>query len=248
MNNGKTYRLRPELFEDEKSRLLRGFYSAFLMAIVAALLLASRGLKIVPGPQLLVALSVITVSVVFTVSIAFWSIFRSLRLRHAAWHSFELTLTPDAVDRRLSDHDDFVLRRAEVIGFDETAGRGFFIKTADRHRYIYVPAALEDYDGLKRELAEWRPFPPARTREPIWRSPFFVGASCLAAWSVLWYSQSKQYVLSAAFVLLVFLGATFVGVLRSPRSSKTVRRTSWIYLAVAVLALVRIYAMFRPGE
>lgn len=248
MENAKTYRLRPELFEDEKSRLLRGFYFAFLMALVAALLLALRGLKIVPGPPLLVALSVITVSVVFTISIAFWSIFRSLRLRHAAWHSFELTLTPDAIDRRLSDHDDFVVKRAEVVGFDETAGRGFFIKTADRNRYIYVPAALDGYDDLKRDLAAWRPFPPARTREPIWRSPFFVGASCLAAWSVLWYSQTREYVILAAFVLLVFLGATFVGVLRSPRASRTVKRTSWIYLAVAVLALVRIYAMFRPAD
>jgi drug/metabolite transporter (DMT)-like permease len=248
MEKSKTYRLRPELFEEEKSRLLRGFYFVFLMSVIAALLLASHGVEIVPGTQLVVALLVITVSVVFTICLAFWSIFRSLRLRKAAWHSFELTLTGDVIDRRLSDHDDFVVKRSEVVGFDETAGRGFFIKTANRHRYIYVPAALDGYDELKRQLASWQPFPPARTRDPIWRSPFFVGASCLAAWSVLWYSQSRQNVVLAGLVLLLFLVATFVGVLRSPRASRTVKRTSWIYLAVAALALVRIYVMLRPGE
>lgn len=248
MSIAKTYRLRPELFEEEKSRLLRGFYAAFLMALVAALILTASSVKISPGPQLVIALAVITMSAVFTISIGFWAIFRSLRLRQDLWHSFELTLTEDRIMRRASDHNDFAVTRPEITGFDETSGQGFFIKTSNGHRFIYVPAALEGYEDLKHELAAWMPFPPARTRDPIWRSPFFVGAACLAAWSVLWYSQSKEYVVLSAFVLLVFLFSTFIGVLRSPRTSRTMKRTSWLYLAVAVLALMRIYAMFRPVE
>lgn len=244
----KTYRLRPELFEEEKARLLRGFYFAFLLVLVAALILTSRNVQITPGPQLIVALSVITVSAIFTISIGFWSIFRSLRLRHELWMSYELTVTEDKIVRRASDHNDFAVERSEVAGFDETADRGFYIKTSDRYHFIYVPAALDGYEELKRTLAEWRPFPPARGREPIWRSPFFVGASCLAAWSVLWYSQNREYAVLAAFVLLVFLVTTFIGVLRSPRVSRTVKRTSWIYLAVAVMALARVYSMFRIVE
>jgi FtsH-binding integral membrane protein len=248
MENGKTYRLRPELFEPEKVRLMRGFYSAFLMALIAALMLSIRSVSFSPGPQLVIALAFVTVAAFFTISIGFWSIFRSLRLRKELWQSFELTLTENGITRRASDHNDFTVPRSEVAGFDETAGRGFFIKTTDRHHYIYVPAALEGYDELKGRLAEWRPFPPARSHEPIWRSPFFVGASCLAAWSVLWYSRDREYVTLAAFVLLTFLLATFIGVLLSPRVSRTIKRTSWLYLAVAALALVRIYTVFRLME
>jgi len=248
MNNTKTYRLRPELFEQEKSRLLRGFYFVFLMVIMASLILALQSVKFSPGRQLLIALAAVTVSVFFAVSIAFWCIFRSLRLRQQLWSSYELTVTEDSILRRASDHNDFTVHRSEVTGFDETANRGFFIKTTDRNDFIYVPAALDGYDELKGRLREWRPFPPARPHEPIWRSPYFVGAACLTAWSVLWYSQTREYVVMAAFVLLVFLFATFITVLRSPRASRTVKRTSWMYLAVACLALARIYAMFRTIE
>jgi hypothetical protein len=245
MEEVKTYRLRPELFEAEKARLMRGLYAAFLMVLVAALLLSLRAVVFRPGGQLAIALGFVTISVVFTVSLGFWSIFRSLRLRRELWHSFELTLTGEGITRRASDHNDFTVPRSEITGFDETAGRGFFIKTADRHHNIYVPAALDGYDEIKSKLAEWCPFPPARASEPIWRSPFFVGASCLAAWSILWYSHDREYVVLAAFVLLVFLFSTFIGVLRSPRVSRTAKRTSWVYLAVAAMALARIYAMFR---
>jgi hypothetical protein len=245
VDSSRTFRLAPEKFDEERSRLLRGLYAAYLAALVGVLLLALRGLDFSPGVPLLVTLIVITLSAIFTVSIGFWSIFRSLRIRQQAWVSFELSLADDRITRRLADHAELVLTRSEVTGFDETAGRGFFIKTADGHRFIHVPAGLEGYDELKKELSAWNRFPPARARDPIWRSPFFIGAACLVAWSVLWFSADVQYVLSSAFVLLVFLISTFIAVMRSPRSSATMKRTSWIYLAIAAVALIRVAQLFR---
>jgi hypothetical protein len=245
---GKKYRLAAHRFDQERSRLLSGFYAAFLMAVVAVLMLEFRNLDFSPGWPLMVSLAVITVSVMFTVSIAFWSIFRSLRLHKQAWLSFELLLEQDRIVRRMADREDLSLLRSNITGFDETVGRGFYIKTSDAHNFVYVPAALEGYDDLKRELSRWQQFPKPRLREPIWRSPFFVGAACLAAWSVLWFSADKAYVLASAFVLVVFLLSTFIAVVRSPRASASMRRSSWIYLVIAGVALLRVVTLFRQPQ
>jgi len=230
-------------------RLSRGFYAAYLISLVAALVLVTpRNLTFKPGPSLIVAVIAITVAVLFTICLAFWTIFRSLRLRQKSWNSYELVLDGDRLIKRMTDGDDLIVHRSEVSGFDETAGRGFFVKTQDVHRYIFVPSALNDYDELKRELASWRPFPRARARDPIWSSPFFIGSVCLLAWWMLWFSANKQHVLAAAFVLLVFLISTFVAVMRSPRASIGMKRMSWIYLVVAGLTLVRVAAVMRVTE
>lgn len=245
----KTYRLIPEAFEQERARLARTFYAAYLISIFAALILvAGPQMNFKPGASLIATVLGFTVATIFTVCVAFWAMFRSLRLRRQAWMSYRLELEDDRLIRHFADQNALVLRRCEVTGFDETAGRGFFIKTSDVHRYIYVPSALDGYDDLKRELSRGCPFPPARRRDPIWRSPFFIGSVCLLAWWVLWFSGEKQYVLSAGFVLLVFLLSTFVAVVRSPRSSISVKRLSWIYLLVACLALVRVAAVMRVSE
>lgn len=211
-------------------------------------MVALRNLDFSPGRTILLALLVLTLSVVFTMSLAFWSIFRSLRLRQAAWLSFELTVEDDRIIRRMPDRQELVLTRSEVTGFDETVGRGFFIKTADGHRFIYIPSGLEGYDDLKQQLSSWEKFPPARANDPIWRSPFFIGAVCLVAWSVLWFSTNKQYVFASAFVLVVFLLSSFVAVLRSPRASDTAKRTSWLFLLVAGVALARVVQILSPPE
>jgi hypothetical protein len=245
----KTYRLIPEAFEQERVRLARGFYAAYFISLFAALILvAGRNMNFKPGTSLLVTILGFTLAVVFTICVAFWAMFRSLRLRRQEWQSYQLDLDGERLTRRTTGGKDVVISRSEITGFDETAGRGFFVKTRDMHRFIYVPSAVEGYEELKRELGMWRPFPPARKREPIWRSPFFIGAVCLLAWWVLWFSAARQYVLGAAFVLLVFLFSTFLAVVRSPRSTISMKRMSWIYLLVAVLALIRVATVMRISE
>jgi hypothetical protein len=242
------YRMRPGSFEQEKHRLLTGLYAVYLIALVTVLMIGLRNLEFTPGPHFVISLLVVTVSAVFTVSIGFWSIFRSLRLRRRDWDSFELTLTEGRILQAMDAHTDLVLLRSDVTGFDETKGRGFFIKTDDGHCFIYVPAELDGYEDLKQRLSEWRAFPRPRGREPMWRSPFFVGSTCLLACCMLWISEKRQYVVAAAFVLTVFLLSTFIAVLRSPRSSAGMKRMSWIYLAVALFALVRLFSVFRIPE
>jgi drug/metabolite transporter (DMT)-like permease len=245
----KRYRLIPEAFEQERSRLSRGFYAAYLISVLAAMIFAgARYANFKPGLPLLTTLMGFTLALVFTVSLAFWAMFRSLRLRRQEWQSYELEWYEDKVVRHLADTNDLEIMRSEITGFDETAGRGFYIKTDDVHRFIFVPSALDGYEELKRKMEKWRLFPPARAREPIWRSPFFISSVCLLAWFVLWFSVNKQQVLAAGFVLLVFLLSTFVAVVRSPRSSLTMKRMSWIFLLVAGLALVRVASVMRITE
>lgn len=245
----KTYRLVPEAFEQERSRLSHSFYAAYLISVFAAMIFAgARYAEFKPGIPLLTTIMGFTLALVFTVCLAFWAMFRSLRLRREEWMSYELEWHEDKVVRRLVDRHGLEIKRSEITGFDETAGRGFYIKTDDVHRYIFVPRALDGYEELKGELAKWRLFPAARARDPIWRSPFFVASACLLAWFVLWFSVNKEQVLAAGFVLLVFLLSTFVAVVRSPRSSLSMKRMSWIFLLVAGLALVRVAAVMRITE
>lgn len=245
----KTYRLRPEGFEQERMRLSREFYAAYLISIFAALtVVAGRSMNFKPGESFKAAILAVTLAVIFTVCVAFWAMLRSIRLRRQAWDTFQVELDGNRLTRRVADSRELALDRSEITGFDETVGRGFFIKTGDVHKYIYVPWALEGYDELKGELGSWCSFPPPRGREPIWRSPFFIGAVCLIAWLVLWFSQEKNYVLSAAFVLLVFLLSTFLAVLRSPRSTFSMKRMSFVYLLVACLALIRVAAFIKLNE
>lgn len=245
----KKYRLIPEAFEHERARLAHSFYAAYLISVFAAMVLVgARYADFKPGIPLLTTIMGFTLALVFTVCLAFWAMFRSLRLRRQEWMSYELEWHEDKVVRRLSDRTELVVNRPDITGFDETAGRGFYIKTDDVHRFIFVPSALDGYEELKRELGKWRLFPPARTREPIWRSPFFIAAVCLLAWFVLWFSVNKQQVLAAGFVLLVFLLSTFVTVWRSPRTSVSMKRISWIFLLVAGLALVRVATVMRITE
>lgn len=243
------FTLPAEAFEPEKARLLSGFYAAFLLVLTTAALLAMRNVDFnSSGTRMVWSIEVITVCVAFTVSAAFWGIFRSLRLRRREWETYELLLADDGLVRKQFDHSDLKLGRAEIASVQETRGRGLMINSRETGKFIFVPASLSGYEALKTELAQWIAPAPPRDREPLWRSPFFIGAVCLASWTVLYLSDSKHLIVAAAFVLMSFLLGTYITALRSANVSRTMRRGAWIYLLVAGMALLRVYQVFAPHD
>jgi hypothetical protein len=245
----RRFTLPPEAFDAERTRLLRGFYAAFLLVLVAAALLALRNVDFnSTGARMLWSIKVITVCVAFSLSVGFWGIFRSLRLRRREWETYELLLGDDCIIRKQFDRPDLQLGRADIVQVQETAGRGLMINSGETGRYIFVPASLHGYAELKSELARWLPPAPPRSRELLWRSPFFIGTVCLASWSILYLSDNKHLVAGAAFVLMSFLLGTYITALLSANVSRTLRRGAWVYLVVAFVALLRVYQVFTPHD
>jgi hypothetical protein len=240
-----TFRLPPEAFEQERARVLRGFYAAYLMALIGATTFGFRALDFSPGAPLFISIGAVTLCLMLSMSIAFWGIFRGLRLRKRRWNSFELEVTDSELIRREADVPDLIIRRDEITGCDETVDRGLFIKTGHPDRFVFVPASLDGYNELKAELSKTLAIPAPRLRDPMYRSPFFIAAVCLVAWSVVWTSDQREPVVLGGFVLTVFLVTSFFVVNRSRRFSPAARRLAWLYLVAVALALAKVVAVWQ---
>jgi hypothetical protein len=159
-----TYRLVPAAFEPTLRRRLRQrlrwALPSLVLVLVTVLLILTR---VQPGLA-----ETLPFSLPVVVACLGFGVFRSARLARrngrSDWDSYQLSLADDGLRRVVSSLPALEITRAEVTHLFDSPGEGVTVMTADPQRFVFIPEQLEDYSGVREQLAGWRAFEAPRVR------------------------------------------------------------------------------------
>lgn len=157
-----------------------------------------------------------------------------------AWSNYRLVVDETGIERIQNEMPEFRLEFASINTIEDTRGVGIRLNPGNSLRSIFVPEAIEHYDELRR-LIFANSKAPVRLRRFIWL-PSIVGAVCggLILNFVL-TSFDMPWLMPLASISISGLVWIFVLIQRNPNFSRTMRSTSWCYLALAGLCAWRIW-------
>jgi len=250
----KVYTLKPEVFQQEKRKVIRRSVIIFLLLLAAAsvaglLALWSGRDQADSADGFLPVWSAFVLIGVFALYGAYRGMRRSLRILKDGWDSYELGFGEDFVLKKQANMPEVEIGRDEIIRVQEATSKGtpngLVIRTADRHRFISVPVALDGYEEVKGKLADWQPVEPLSTVKYrylqilIW---LFMPASFL----VIFLSRNEWLVLGAGIILVTFMGFVIFELYRSrnidPRA-KNLRFMVVATIGLIVIVVLRVYAL-----
>jgi hypothetical protein len=157
-----------------------------------------------------------------------------------AWSNYRLVVDENGIVRIQNETPEFRLEFSEISTIEETRGAGIRLNPGNSLRSIYIPEAVEHYAELHRLILD-RSKAPVRLRRFIWL-PSIIGAICGGViLNFVLTSFDMPWLLPFASVSISGLVWIFVLIQRNPNFSRTMRSTSWCYLALAGLCAWRIW-------
>jgi hypothetical protein len=161
-----------------------------------------------------------------------------------AWSNYRLVVDESGIQRIQNETPEFRLDFADVETVEETQGVGIRLNPGNSLRSVFIPEAIEHYSELRQWVLD-RTKAPVRLRRFIWL-PFIIGAVCGGIiLNFVLTSLDVGWVLPLASLSISGLVWIFVLIQRNPNFSRTIRGTSWAYLALAALCVWRIWFLVR---
>jgi len=163
---------------------------------------------------------------------------------HRFWSDYKIIVDSNGIERSQSETPSFRLNFSDIEVIEETPGVGIRLNPGNSLRSIFVPEGIENYSTLRaRLIAASRA--PVRVRKYVWAKAILGALAAGAAVAVVLRSWHFEWVMPIASLAIAFFVWVFVLIQRSPNSSRTVRSTSWAYLALAALCAWRIWYLSR---
>lgn len=241
----RTYRLDPAAYERVTKPALYRRFGIFL-ALTVILGAGMLGFMAIKDPAIVSSLpySLPLVAIVLAASTV-RSVRSQLVKQRLSWDSYELTLGPSLLVRRVGSLQPLEILRAEVTRIAHAPGRGITVSTKDRHRTIFVPEPLVGFDEVKERLAEWRTSEPARseTVPAVARSALMLG--CFFASLLV---PDVRLAVVAAVVFYALLGAAALEVVRTKTLEESARRRVLISFALFAVAPAARLLMHLSGQ
>lgn len=241
----RTYRLEPAAFERVTKRALYRNMAIFLtltVVLAAACLafMASNDEGIVAALPYSVPL---TVAVVAATTV--FSLRAQLVKQRQSWDSYELTLGPSMMLRRVANLPPLEILRAEVTRISHLPGRGLTVSTKDRHRTLFIPEPLVGFDEVKERLAEWRTAEPARNEggNAVARSVLML--SCFFGSLLV---PDIRLAIAAAVVFYALLGSAALEVVRTQALDENAKRRTLVTFALFTVAPAARLLMHLSGQ
>lgn len=211
------YRLKPEALATARASIVRrmGWVLLYMEAVGALAFLFL--MRPAPSPALLGGL------LLLLAALCAFSCWRTLEQTRAAWGSYVLELTEDAVLRRHRQVADLRLRREEVTRIVELPGQGMSLLTAQPTRYVNVPETVERYAEVRERLAQWRPIEQMKPHPMIQQVGFVLGGLLfLALWLSVGLVPDVRLAMIPGVLVLVIAIAGIVKTARAglPRSMR----------------------------
>ena len=158
-----------------------------------------------------------------------WASTRSTR---RTWTSYRLDLSDGGVRRTQHRVPDIAIPRTDVTVIEQQAARGLVIRTADAEKFVFVPEALEEFESVRSELAQWAPI-QAISASTAWRRQWLglSAALLIVAWMIsTMISQMAAFVVPSAFAICVFLLWALVASQRSLHLDRRTKLSMWLVI------------------
>ena len=215
----EVYRLKQEALATARASILRRMGWALLYLETLGVLAFLFLMRPEPSPALMGGV------VLLLAGLCAFSCWMTLSRTRAAWGSYVLELTEDAVLRRHREVPDLRLRREEVTRIVELPGQGMSLLTAQPTRYVNVPETVERYAEVRERLSRWRPIEQVKPHPMLQQVGFVLGGLLFIA---LWLSVGlvpdvRLAMIPGALVLVIAIAgivkAARAGLPRSMRAS-----------------------------
>jgi hypothetical protein len=201
----RTYRLAPEAFEPTvKPRIKRRLAIAAPVMLLAACVGAFLGTSREPdAPNTLPIVIPLFAGIFFFAGYRGWR--TQLKREKEGWDSFHLTLSPNVIRRVMANLPPAEILRTEVTQIFQAAGVGLTVKTADRHRFLFVPEQVVGFDEVSRTLATWRAFEPPKPLQNV-GAGIAMTAVLLGSWIGCGVIPDIRLAMVSGAILLVTVG------------------------------------------
>jgi hypothetical protein len=242
----RTYRLDRTAYAPTTKRML---YRRYATVLVLAVILGGIMLAFMArNDEKMVETLPYTVPLLLTVMLASTviGIRGQLVKQRAGWDSYELTIGPSFLVRRIVGLPSIEVLRHEVTSIRHAEGNGITVGTADAHRFIFVPEALVGFDEVKATLGDWRTIdgpPRGRSAITIARSALTLG--CLFAAVIV---PDIRLAIAAAVVFYVLVASSLREIAKTRVLTTTAkRRIMGGLLWMAIGPLARLLLHFLAG-
>jgi hypothetical protein len=139
-----------------------------------------------------------------------------------------------------------VIPREEIASLVESP-QGLVVR--GRHAFLFVPKALEGYDGVRADLQHWGSIEnqPSRVKQVI-ALQCAVGLIVLAAFAAVYLLENPYAVVPIGLTLSAFFVASFVVIQRYQHFDRKIKRAAYLvgFPLFGILAKV-VYSVVRSA-
>jgi len=235
----QVYRLIPGAFTNQYRRLLPRSVLLMVVALGIGYAISARN----SGPMSFTALLIF---LAVALGAAGYGMYRGFRRAKAAWLSYELTLSEDAVRRTTSDIPAIVLPAAAIRSITEDPQGNVAIRGPSANQTIFVPAGVENREELLTVLRAWRPVDRTSPRIPWAARNVLAGLVSIALFATTFMATDPRIVVPAGLITGVGLLWCVWYLRQSRHVDRKLRGTIWFTLIPALAALWTVYRALRP--
>ena len=168
----------------------------------------------------------------------FFGVRQALRRQRLAWQSFELSLTPEGLHRRMAGYPDVEIRRDEISAIEERPS-GLVVRSRPGGQALLIPKGLVGFDEVRQHLTAHHSIqkPGGDTNRLV--SQMLAVVATVGVFAVVFLSTDPRVVVPLALIMLAGAAWTIWAVRRSPDIDERTKRTIWIVLMPALGAVFK---------
>lgn len=236
-----TYQLNPESFKDvKKAAIIRMLILTPIVVIFGLAGVIAMTMRDNEGMSFLDAtVNAFNLFLVIILLLAFgFATYKVLRREREAWSSYELTLGRDFIARRIRNFPDLEIHQNEVVSIQESPGKGIFVRTANKHKVIFIHHSLDGYEQVKAHLSSWQSLEPLQIETRLKLLNIALIPATLLLFILLITSNNLLVVMPSGILLLIMFVWGRIETKRSPNIDKRHKRLfAWNYWSMATLIL-----------
>ncbi|HEY1677037.1 MAG TPA: hypothetical protein VGG04_04975 [Candidatus Sulfotelmatobacter sp.] len=244
MESVREYRLLPAGLAGAQQRMTNRYLVPQLLivalGVVISAVLAMRGAGL--G-------AVVTSSIVIGLFITYMSFVAPRRVRRSlvkCWDTYVLTIGPDYLLRRQADSPDIRLSFTDVKQIEHLPGRYLRVIGNARYQVIGIPESIENFEEVLATVSRIAPATNRKTDRSLRNALWMAGG--FAAYMVMLWARSPKIVIPLAIIVSGLLLWLFWFMQTSPNVLRKAKRTSWIYLGVVLLCILRVLVLFDHAK
>jgi multisubunit Na+/H+ antiporter MnhB subunit len=231
------YRLVPQALRAAQQRLLTRYQAPQLLLLVGAMLfglfLATRH-----EPRLSFWLPYALILALYFTYVAFVSP-RRMRSRTAeTWQTYQLEIGPNYLLRTQADTPNLRLEFSEIRSIERLPGRFVRVVGAAPRQVIGIPEDIEGFPEILTTLTALHPITETRNDRSV--KSFVLSLLVLVAFLAMAWARQPQIAIALAVLVSAAVLWLIVYIQRSPNTSHRVKRSSWWYLIIVGVCLLKI--------
>ena len=164
-----------------------------------------------------------------------------LRRQTKAYRSFRIVRDGDTVTRHIDGFEELTLRRSEVERLLVIPGEGLLLTTADRHRQLFVPDALDDYQGFVHAVSSWAPVEEQARRSLSQYLPLVIFAISAGLLAISLHAERFGVLAPVNILLVTGLGTGLFYTFRSPHIARWAKLGSLLVIPLLLGIAYRVW-------